>query len=172
MDWGKEAVNHYKTDAKARFQNPAYYFRFGLGVPMVTSGDITAALIERKLFDQSIVGVFPKDETWVYYLLAFFNSPICSRLIRAINPSANNSANYIKKIPFIKPSASVFAEVTGLTEGIVTQIKAAGDYAPSDEAKLHAMFAKLYQDKTVRPNIKTSATVSHKIFHATSITKN
>ena len=172
MEWSKESVNHYKTDAKARFQNPSYYFRFGLGVPMVTSGDITAALIESKLFDQSIVGVFPKDEAWVYYLLAFFNSPICSRLIRAINPSANNSANYIKKIPFIKPPANVFAEVTELTKSIVTQIKATGDYAQSDEAKLHAIFAELYQDKAIRPDAKTPATVSRKTFHATSITTN
>lgn len=172
MEWSREAVTHYKTDAKARFQNPSYYFRWGLGVPMVTSGDITAALMERKLFDQSIVGVFPKDAAWIYYLLAFFNSPTCNRLIRAINPSANNSANYIKKIPFIQPPASVFAEVTELTRGIVSQIKARGDYAPSDEAKLHAIFTELYQDKGISADIKTSVTGSRKTFHATSITKN
>jgi hypothetical protein len=172
MEWSEESVKHYKTDAKARFQNPAYYFRFGLGVPMVTSGDISAALIERKLFDQSIVGVFPKDEAWVYYLLAFFNSPICSRLIRAINPSANNSANYIKKIPFIQPPASIFAEVTQLTQSIVSQIKATGAYAHDSETKINAIFAELYQETTISANTKTTVAVSRKTFHATSITEN
>src|SRR5690606_29430617 len=103
VNWSKEAVQHYKTDKKARFQNPKYYFKFGIGVPMISSSSITASLIENKLFDQSIVGIFPKDESLTYYLLAFFNSPTCNKLIRTINPTANNPANYIKKIPLIIP---------------------------------------------------------------------
>lgn len=59
MNWSKNAVLHYKKDKKARFQNPKYYFRYGIGVPMISSSSITASLIEYKLFDQSIVGIFP-----------------------------------------------------------------------------------------------------------------
>ena len=70
---------------------------------MVSSSTITGALIENRLFDQSIVGIFPKDEELIYYLLAFFNSPTCNTLIRTINPSTNNSANYIKKLPLLFP---------------------------------------------------------------------
>lgn len=114
MNWSKKAVSHYKKDNKARFQNPQYYFKFGIGVPMISSSSITASLIENKLFDQSIVGVFPRDESLTYYLLAFLNSPTCNKLIRTINPSANNPANYIKKIPFILPSdeQKVFIDIT------------------------------------------------------------
>lgn len=155
-DWSREAVQHYRTDSKARFQNPAYYFRFGVGVPMVTSGDISASLIERNLFDQSIVGIFPYDEAWIYYLLAFFNSPVCSRLIRAINPSANNSANYIKKIPFVEPTPQIFAEITALTKALVAQIKTTGSYAQSDESKIHQMFDELYH------NAASALTTYHK----------
>jgi hypothetical protein len=54
MNWSKEAVNHYKKDKKSRFQNPQYYFKFGIGVPMISSSSITASLIENKLFDQSL----------------------------------------------------------------------------------------------------------------------
>ena len=67
MNWSKEAVLHYKKDKKARFQNPQYYFKFGIGVPMISSSSITASLIENKLFDQSIVGIFPKEESLTYY---------------------------------------------------------------------------------------------------------
>ncbi|KKT18839.1 MAG: hypothetical protein UW03_C0029G0001, partial [Candidatus Peregrinibacteria bacterium GW2011_GWA2_43_8] len=67
---------------------------------MISSSQITAALIENRLFDQSIVGLFSKDKGLIFVLLAFFNSPTCNKLIRTINPSANNPANYIKKIPF------------------------------------------------------------------------
>lgn len=123
MDWSRESVQHYKSDTKARFQNPQYYFRFGIGVPMVSSSQITASLIENKLFDQSIVGVFPKTQNLIYYLLAFFNSPTCNKLIRTINPSANNPANYIKKIPFIAPTGTELKKINQITEQIITDIK-------------------------------------------------
>ncbi|MBI4645074.1 MAG: SAM-dependent methyltransferase, partial [Bacteroidia bacterium] len=44
MNWSKEAVKHYKTDKKARFQNSQFYFKFGIGVPMISSTSITASL--------------------------------------------------------------------------------------------------------------------------------
>jgi adenine-specific DNA-methyltransferase len=37
MNWSKDAVQHYKTDKKARFQNPKYYFKLGIAVPMVSA---------------------------------------------------------------------------------------------------------------------------------------
>src|SRR5205085_705559 len=74
MDWSVEAVSEYKINKKARFQNSQYYFKYGIGVPMISSSKITAALIENRLFDQSIVGIFPRDPKWIFYLLALFNS--------------------------------------------------------------------------------------------------
>jgi tRNA1(Val) A37 N6-methylase TrmN6 len=144
MNWSREAVSHYKTNKKSRFQNPKYYFRFGIGVPMISSSSITASLIENKLFDQSIVGVFPKDESLTYYLLAFFNSPTCNKLIRTINPSANNPANYIKKIPFIMPNHSFFETVSEKTKRIVNAIKSTGGYDANPEQDIWKMFKDLY----------------------------
>ena len=45
IDWSVDAVNYYRTDAKARFQNSEFYFRRGLAVPMVTSGRCTSSAI-------------------------------------------------------------------------------------------------------------------------------
>lgn len=145
MNWSKEAVLHYKTDKKARFQNPKYYFKFGIGVPMISSSSITASLIENKLFDQSIVGIFPKDESLTYYLLAFFNSPTCNQLIRTINPSANNPANYIKKIPIIIPEKSVLKLITEITKNIVDELKAIGRYNENEELKIWEMIKQIYK---------------------------
>ena len=111
INWSREAVAHYKKDKKARFQNSRYYFQQGIGIPMVSSSKISAALIDERLFDQGIVGVFPKDRKYLYYLLAFFNSPTCNKLIRTINPSANNSANYLKKLPILIPSKSTLEKI-------------------------------------------------------------
>ncbi|MEO8960767.1 MAG: N-6 DNA methylase [Ginsengibacter sp.] len=144
MNWSKETVQHYKKDKKARFQNPQYYFRFGIGVPMISSSSITASLIENKLFDQSIVGIFPKDESLTYYLLAFFNSPTCNKLIRTINPSANNPANYIKKIPFIAPSDKQRDSVNSAVQGILQSIARQGHYDEDVENKLNQIIQQIY----------------------------
>jgi len=144
MDWSKEAVKNYKTEKKARFQNSDYYFKFGVGIPMVSSSQITGALIENKLFDQSIVGVFPKDNRYVYYLLAFVNSPTCNKLIRTINPSANNSANYIKKIPIILPNQIVLEKISEITKKIVKSLKETEEYGKELELTLHNIIKSIY----------------------------
>jgi phospholipid N-methyltransferase len=133
MNWGMDAVLVYKTDKKARFQNSEYYFKYGIGIPMVSSSQMTAALIENRLFDQSIVGVFLKDAKLFYYLLAFFNSPTCNAIIRVINPSANNSANYIKKIPVIVPSEGILKQIDELMKALIGKLKK-GEF-PDEEAE-------------------------------------
>jgi len=119
MNWSKENVLLYKNSPKARYQNTKYYFKEGIGVPMISSSCISAALIEKRLFDQSIVGIFPKEEKLLYYLLGFFNSNICNEIIRTINPTTNNSANYIKKIPIIIPSDKLLDKFTNMVKNIL-----------------------------------------------------
>lgn len=144
MNWSKDAVLHYKKDKKARFQNPQYYFKFGVGVPMISSSSITASLIENKLFDQSIVGIFPKDESLTYYLLAFFNSPTCNKLIRTINPSANNPANYIKKIPFVTPTDGQKKLINSTVQNILESIATQGHYDENVENTLNKIIEQIY----------------------------
>ena len=144
MNWSREAVLHYKKDKKARFQNPQYYFRFGIGVPMISSSSITASLIENKLFDQSIVGIFPKDESLTFYLLAFFNSATCNKLIRTINPSANNPANYIKKIPFIAPTDGQKRLINSTVQRILEDIATQGQYDEDIENGLNKIIEQIY----------------------------
>lgn len=144
LDWSEEAVHHYRSDPKARFQNSRYYFKSGLSVPMVSSNRITAAIMRDRLFDQSIVGIFPRRPDLTYFLLGFFNSPTCNTLIRTINPSANNPANYIKKIPFIEPPTQVLHRIDGLVKSIVRDIQKTGSYEEESEREIHGMFADLY----------------------------
>jgi hypothetical protein len=115
MDWGEKAVHDYKVTnkQKARFQNSQFYFRQGIAVPMISSSSITGSLLDGRLFDQSIVGIFPRQDyqDLIYYLLGFFNSKACNDLIRTINISTNNSANYIKKIPLIIPQKQLLETI-------------------------------------------------------------
>lgn len=144
MEWSYDLVSFFKKDKKARYQNSSYYFKKGIAVPMVSSSSITGALIENRLFDQSIVGVFPKNPEWLYYLLSFFNSATCNKLIRTINPSANNSANYIKKIPFKLPSEDDLRVIKENTEQIVEQVKLSGVYDLNIEKENHKRIKDIY----------------------------
>lgn len=99
VKWSTAAVDHYKTNRKSRFQNSTYYFRDGIGVPMVKTKKLKAFHLQRQLFDQSVVGIFPHDPDLLDYLLVFLNSDIANTLIKAINHTSNNSAGYLKQLP-------------------------------------------------------------------------
>jgi hypothetical protein len=106
--WDKKTVNFYRRDRKARFQNSRYYFKEGIGVPMVRGNNLKAYLLGGRLFDQSVVGIFPKERSHLQYLLGFLNSDVCTAMLAAINHTANNSANYLKRIPVIVKDRTVF----------------------------------------------------------------
>lgn len=166
MDWSQNAISEFRNSKKCRFQNSSYYFKNGVGIPMIRSSRLTGALLDGRLFDQSIVGIFPKDESLVYYLLAFFNSSICSKLINAINPSTNNSANYIKKIPFIIPDEKIRIEVEGLVEKIITRINNGNNQIHDLEDQIDMIFDNLYlskQDKSKR-NLPTHTSKQLNLF--------
>lgn len=102
--WDVQTVRFYNENKKSRFQNSSFYFKTGICIPMVKSNTINAFLMENRVFDQSIVGIFPKDEKKKYYLLGLMNSDVVNKIIHAINPTANNSANYVRQIPYKEPS--------------------------------------------------------------------
>jgi len=112
---------------------------------MVSSTRVTGALLEKRLFDQSIVGVFPHEEELLLYLLGFFNSDVCTWLLRIINPTANNPANYIKKIPFVRPSGQVVSEVTHLVEDIIGEIRMTGHLSAGKLRGMNEIFESVYR---------------------------
>lgn len=162
MDWSTQAISEYRQSKKCRFQNSDFYFKNGIGIPMIRSSKLTGALIEGRLFDQSIVGVFPKEEKWIFYLLGFFNSSVCTELINAINPSTNNSANYIKKIPFVAPCDEIKNKVDALVQNIIATLKNGDTNIEVDIKEIDEVFANLYFknigiDSTKSKNVKTVA---------------
>lgn len=120
--WDSDTVKFYNNDKKARFQNSNFYFKEGIAIPMVKSSVINATLMKNNVFDQSIVGIFPKNASKMYYLLAVMNSDVINKLIHIINPTANNSANYVKQIPYIEPEKSILENITEKVKTIIDAI--------------------------------------------------
>ncbi|MFR8519214.1 MAG: hypothetical protein ACLVC2_15165, partial [Emergencia timonensis] len=132
--WDKPTIDFYNKNKKSRFQNSSFYFKTGIGIPMVKSRTVRAFLMADHVFDQSIVGIFPKDDSKLYYLLALMNSDTINDLIHAINPTANNSSNYIKQLPYIEPCAAILKDITRMVEKVIS-FELNADYENAD--RLH-----------------------------------
>lgn len=119
--WNKKAIKEYSSNPKARFQNSKFYFRDGIAIPMVKSSNIKATIMHNCIFDQSIVGIFPHNSSLMNYFLALFNSEYFNKMIHIINPTANNSANYIKQIPLVLPNEHDLNEINAMVTKILFQ---------------------------------------------------
>lgn len=124
VKWDRETVEFYHSNKKTRFQNSRYYFKKGIAIPMVKSSSIKATAIDNRVFDQSIVGIFPRDPKYYYYILAIMNSDIVCKMIHIINPTANNSSNYVKQIPVAIPTNKELLIINGWVEQAMEYAKA------------------------------------------------
>jgi hypothetical protein len=157
VDWSDAAVLEYKRsgDNAARFQNSRFYFRQGVAVPMVASSKLSAALLDYRLFDQGIVGVFPHDERLLKYLLAFLNTRFATELLRAINPTANNSANYLKRLPFVYPGEGELQVVTDMADRAVSAA-AEGTLPPDLLNSIESAIRSIWERKHTSANLHES----------------
>lgn len=141
--WDSPTVQFYNTDKKARFQNSSFYFKTGVGIPMVKSSTIKAFLMEDRVFDQSIVGIFPQNSDNLYYLLALMNSDTINNLIHVVNPTANNSANYIRQLPYIEPSGELKHSISALVKQAIMLLENNKD---SESSLIHEQINSLIRE--------------------------
>lgn len=123
IKWDKDTIAYYNTNKKSRFQNSRFYFKTGIAIPMVKSSTLKATLMSNRVFDQSIVGIFPKDEKYIYYILAYMNSNIVCKMLHIINPTTNNSSNYVKQLPFSIPDDKELKMVNNLVYKIINSFE-------------------------------------------------
>ena len=146
VDWSVEAVKEYRRPGKnpARFQNAQFYFRSGIGVPMVSSGRLTAAMLDNRLFDQGIVAIFPRDNALSHFLLGFMNTELATKLLRQINPTANNSANYLKRLPIVMPTSTELDNVNLVVEQAIMESRDYGTLNPDTRARLESAYREMW----------------------------
>lgn len=141
IKWRPKDIAAYHTNKKARFQNFKYYFRLGIALPMVKSKKIKATVMNQKVFDQSIVGIFPFKKKYYNYLLGLFNSEVMNHIIHVINPTANNSANYLKRIPILLPTDVQLELINKLVGTLIVDPQ-----KNDDQAKLEKIYEYIYQN--------------------------
>ena len=112
---------------------------------MVTSKRINAFLTERRVFDQSVVGIFPMQRAWLFPLLVILNSPLATKLIKeGINPTANNSANYLKRLPLPILTSSELRYLGSLGR-LISMKRRRGLPTDTEEQEAGDTVAKFYQ---------------------------
>ena len=146
VNWSRSAVSEYRAPGKnpARFQNSQFYFSEGIGVPMIASTRLTAALLEHRLFDQSIVGIFPKDTEYLKYFLGFLNTELATKLLRQINPTANNSANYLKRIPIVIPTNSELKQCNNSVSKAIKESQEYGDVSKTTLNEIEHVYRRIW----------------------------
>jgi hypothetical protein len=143
VDWSLQAVREYRRAGN----NPArlqYYFREGIGVPMVASARLTAAPLNKRLFDQGIVGIFSKDEKYLLYLLGFLNTGLATTLLRKINPTANNSANYLKRLPIVLPEEPLLEECNTCVRKAIEEVRNLRHVAKHTLQELEVIYRRIW----------------------------
>ena len=126
------------------FRNSQYYFSEGIGVPMVASVRLTATLLEGRLFDQGIVGIFPKNEQLLLYLLGFLNTELATKLLRQINPTANNSANYLKRMSIVNPTDSELKQCNNSVSKAIKESQEYGDVAKTTLNEIEDVYCRIW----------------------------
>lgn len=124
---------------------------------MVSSGRATASVIyESWLFDQSVVGIFPNESNLFGFILAFLNSGICWRLLRQINPSANNSAKYLRRLPIILPSSDRLSWFNSVVSDYLVKLESGAGQDTEIESSLDdavkSLYAEALQHSQLRKN--------------------
>ncbi len=153
--WDKGAIDFYHSNQKSRFQNSAFYFKTGIGIPMVKSSTIRAFLMEGHVFDQSIVGIFPKDRSMLYYLLALMNSDVINTFIHVINPTANNSANYVKQLPYMEPDKKLLMKINDKVREVISLERSeAYDKADSLHKEINSIIGQIYEEGNTPVSLK------------------
>ena len=154
VNWSRYAVSEYRTPGKnpARFQNSQFYFSEGIGVPMVASVRLTAALLGGRLFDQSIVGIFPKKKQHMMYFLGFLNTELATKLLRQINPTANNSANYLKRMPIVIPTNSELKQCNNFVFKAIKESQGCGDVSKTTLNEIENIYSRIWlRQKVFKP---------------------
>ena len=106
VDWydnGKHIRKAAEGASGGRIVGSEYYFRQGLTWSDITSGGNLSVryMPAGMIFNSSAPSCFCMNDEWLFYLMAFMNSPIAKEYLKYLAPSYHFNAGPIEKLPVI-----------------------------------------------------------------------
>ncbi len=80
----------------------------------------------------------------MFFVLGFLNTTLATTLIRQINPTANNSANYMKRIPFAVPTDEELARGTSLVQSAIDLAHTNGQAPDELQAEIESFYRSIW----------------------------
>lgn len=121
---GEELINLVKgkypkiSDPEFVIKNKKFYFKAGINY--TASGARGASFRYHEvnhIFDVGGASIFPTtDFNNLFYILAFFNTNLCSYIINCLNPTVNTQSGDIERVPFVIPDKDSEKIVSDLSE--------------------------------------------------------
>lgn len=143
IDWSRDSVKYMLNNPKARVQNSEYYFKKGICMSLINSNRQQARIMEEVIFDQSDNGYFC-DERYLFFFLGFFNSRLFNYMLKkVINPTANATVNYVKKIPVLLPTEDNLEVLNNLIKEIIS-LRRKNEETYVEEKQVDNFFYDLY----------------------------
>ncbi|HSH22283.1 MAG TPA: N-6 DNA methylase [Candidatus Caenarcaniphilales bacterium] len=138
IDWSDESVAELErraawpsnTPRKAYFRNRQFFFRPGLTYSVISSGRVSARLLEPGcIFGHKGSAIFVEDgDTSELFLLGYLNSALSTYFMKKlVNTTATADIGYVEKLPYRRPDEKLEAAVVERVERIIATLKEDSD---------------------------------------------
>ncbi|MDH5100585.1 BREX-1 system adenine-specific DNA-methyltransferase PglX [Lactobacillus kefiranofaciens] len=112
VNWRNDGyeIRHFTNDrgkVRSRPQNVEFYFKSGVTIPSITSGDVNSRIyFQGFVFDHATTSLFT-NKINPYAILSFLNSNTVNYLIKILNPTINSGALTFSKLPVLSSDKCV-----------------------------------------------------------------
>lgn len=145
INWSNSAKSFYRKDNIARIIPEYLWFKSGISWSRITSYKPSFRMLSNEnLFEKTGVSIFLKDESKLYYLLAYLNSKVAEYLLRVITQVVSIQVRDIRSLPFKVKEIANSEQVYDLVKNSVSLSKSDWDsFETSWDFKKHPLLPEL-----------------------------
>ncbi|OKH76422.1 restriction endonuclease [Mycobacterium sp. SWH-M1] len=121
IDWSEPARAHYRRDRVARILPEYLWNRSGISWSNIsTSASLGFRLLSPgEIFNLKAPTLYPNDDTRLFELLGFLNSPVASYILSALNPTISFNVNDVTGLPWKESSEQSALQVRADVQDLV-----------------------------------------------------
>ncbi|WP_227978697.1 BREX-1 system adenine-specific DNA-methyltransferase PglX, partial [Deinococcus terrestris] len=124
VNWRPEVRSFYRNSKIARIIKQEYWNISGITWTYNTTGVFNARLLNRgHIFDVNGSSIFPIEDEDEMPILGLLNSSYANEILHALNPTISFQVKEIQKVPYLRPSVTLIADVKLLIQACVNFAK-------------------------------------------------